>query len=58
MEVGQGIDKRTVQNRFKTCISLSIPAYGNVELMGDSRADKKSSLDSAALCYMSSNDSK
>ncbi|PWA49555.1 Argonaute/Dicer protein, PAZ [Artemisia annua] len=49
MEVGQGVDKKTVQNTFESRISLSIPGYGDVELMGDSRADKKSSLDSAAL---------
>ncbi|GKB60308.1 hypothetical protein Tco_0916494 [Tanacetum coccineum] len=48
MEVGRGID-RAVQNSFKSNISLSILAYGDVELMGDSRADNKSSLDSAAL---------
>lgn len=30
--------------------SLSIPGYGDAELMGDSRADKKSFLDSAVCC--------
>nr|GEX89613.1 endoribonuclease Dicer homolog 3a isoform X1 [Tanacetum cinerariifolium]GEX93376.1 endoribonuclease Dicer homolog 3a isoform X1 [Tanacetum cinerariifolium] len=52
MEIGQGVDKRTAQKRFESRISLSIPAYGDVELMGDSRADKKSSLDSAALLML------
>nr|GEU79919.1 endoribonuclease Dicer homolog 3a isoform X1 [Tanacetum cinerariifolium] len=52
MENGQGVDKRTAQNKFESRISLRIPAYGDVKLMGDLRADKKSSLDSDALLML------
>ncbi|KAH0698362.1 hypothetical protein KY285_015597 [Solanum tuberosum] len=49
IECGEGSDKRKVYNTFASQISLTIPDYGLIELTGDERADKKSSLDSAAL---------
>nr|XP_019070569.1 endoribonuclease Dicer homolog 3a isoform X1 [Solanum lycopersicum] len=49
IECGEGSDKRKVYNTFASRISLTIPDYGLIELTGDERADKKSSLDSAAL---------
>lgn len=52
IECGEGADKRRVYNSFASQISLTIPDYGVIELTGDERADKKSSLDSAALCML------
>nr|XP_043620815.1 endoribonuclease Dicer homolog 3a [Erigeron canadensis] len=52
IEIGEGVDKRTAFNSFESCISLTIPAYGVIELTGDPRADKKSSFDSAALLML------
>ncbi|KAK1429456.1 hypothetical protein QVD17_11665 [Tagetes erecta] len=52
IEIGEGVDKRTAFNSFETHISLTIPNYGVVELVGEPRADKKSSFDSAALLML------
>lgn len=46
--VGGG-EKRMGFNSFTSKINLTIPKFGVVEVMGDPRADKKSSFDSAAL---------
>ncbi|KAL8499337.1 hypothetical protein ACS0TY_022353 [Phlomoides rotata] len=37
---------------FESQISLSIPDFGQIELTGEARADKKSSFDSAALLML------
>ncbi|GKC36308.1 hypothetical protein Tco_1048692 [Tanacetum coccineum] len=52
LEFGEGEDKRTAFNSFEAQISLTIPGYGDIELKGDKRADKKSSYDSAALLML------
>ncbi|XP_060208248.1 endoribonuclease Dicer homolog 3a isoform X1 [Lycium barbarum] len=52
IECGEGPDKRKVYNTFASQISLTIPDYGLIELTGDERADKKSSLDSASLLML------
>ncbi|KAI7728698.1 hypothetical protein M8C21_019069 [Ambrosia artemisiifolia] len=52
IEIGEGVDKRTAFNSFESAISLNIPNYGDIELIGDPRADKKSSCDSAALLML------
>ncbi|XP_021756558.1 endoribonuclease Dicer homolog 3-like [Chenopodium quinoa] len=49
IEFGEGSDKRTGFNGFTSKISLLIPDSGVMEAMGEQRADKKSSQDSAAL---------
>lgn len=51
VENGDGLDKRT-SNNFECHISLTIPAYGAIELTGDPQPDKKTSLDSAALLML------
>ncbi|GJS00394.1 DNA repair protein RAD51 homolog 4 isoform X1 [Tanacetum coccineum] len=50
--MGLKAQRPIVQNNFESHISLSIHAYDDVELMGDLRADNKSSLDSAALLIL------
>ncbi|KAJ0848787.1 putative ribonuclease III [Helianthus annuus] len=52
IEIGEGVDKRTAFNKFESEISLNIPNYGIIKLMGEPRADKKSSCDSAALLML------
>ncbi|KAK4365008.1 hypothetical protein RND71_016366 [Anisodus tanguticus] len=52
IECGEGSDQRKVYNSFASQISLTIPNYGLIELTGDERADKKSSLDSASLLML------
>ncbi|KAJ9548492.1 hypothetical protein OSB04_021035 [Centaurea solstitialis] len=52
IEFGEGVEKRTAFNSFESRISLTIPGYGDIELKGDPRADKKSSFDSAALLML------
>ncbi|KAK9740074.1 hypothetical protein RND81_03G009300 [Saponaria officinalis] len=49
IEFGEGSNKRKGFNSFGSKISLSIPDLGIVEAVGEQRADKKSSEDSAAL---------
>ncbi|KAL0327604.1 UNVERIFIED_CONTAM: Endoribonuclease Dicer3 [Sesamum angustifolium] len=39
-------------NSFTSQISLTIPDFGKIELIGEARADKKSSFDSAALVML------
>ncbi|KAI3454024.1 hypothetical protein Pfo_010687 [Paulownia fortunei] len=39
-------------NSFESQISLTIPDFGKIELIGEARADKKSSFDSAALVML------
>lgn len=51
IEFGDGSEKKEGFNSFSSRIVLHIPNSGVIELSGDHRADKKSSLDSAAL-YM------
>ncbi|XP_020549446.1 endoribonuclease Dicer homolog 3a isoform X2 [Sesamum indicum] len=46
------IGDRTGFNSFKSQISLTIPDFGKIELIGEARADKKSSFDSAALVML------
>ncbi|XP_028790121.1 endoribonuclease Dicer homolog 3a [Neltuma alba] len=48
-EFGEGSERRKGYICFVSSIQLCIPNYGNIDCRGDSRADKKSSLDSAAL---------
>ncbi|XP_054814842.1 endoribonuclease Dicer homolog 3a-like isoform X2 [Prosopis cineraria] len=48
-EFGKGSERRKGYICFVSSIQLCIPNYGNIDCEGDSRADKKSSLDSAAL---------
>ncbi|KAI3514025.1 hypothetical protein L1887_12341 [Cichorium endivia] len=52
VEFGEGEEKRTGFNSFESRISLTIPGYGVIQLIGDPRADKKSSSDSAALLML------
>ncbi|XP_023744994.1 endoribonuclease Dicer homolog 3a isoform X1 [Lactuca sativa] len=52
VEIGEGAEKRTGFNTFKSHISLTIPDYGVIQLTGDPRADKKTSFDSAALLML------
>ncbi|KAL4571164.1 hypothetical protein LXL04_017915 [Taraxacum kok-saghyz] len=52
IEIGEGEEKRTGFNSFESCISLTIPGYGVIQLSGDPRADKKSSYDSACLLML------
>lgn len=52
MIIGEGEDQRAAFNSFEAQISLTIPGYGDVELRGDQRADKKGSYDSAALLML------
>ncbi|KAK9079342.1 hypothetical protein SSX86_001013 [Deinandra increscens subsp. villosa] len=52
IEIGEGEDKRTSFNCFESHISLTIPNFGVIELVGEPRADKKSSFDSAALLML------
>ncbi|KAH9625475.1 hypothetical protein KSS87_008138 [Heliosperma pusillum] len=49
IEFGKGPNKKKGFNSFISKISLCIPDFGVVEAMGEQRADKKSSQDSAAL---------
>ncbi|KAK2965570.1 hypothetical protein RJ640_018736 [Escallonia rubra] len=44
-----GPERRTGFNSFMSQITLTIPEFGDIQLTGDRRADKKSSFDSAAL---------
>ncbi|PIN18424.1 hypothetical protein CDL12_08924 [Handroanthus impetiginosus] len=39
-------------NSFESQISLHIPDFGKIELIGEARTDKKSSFDSAALVML------
>ncbi|KAL9442075.1 hypothetical protein AB3S75_020560 [Citrus x aurantiifolia] len=48
----EGLEKRTGFSSFVSKITLHIPEFGNVECNGDSKADKKSSFDSAALIML------
>ena len=48
-EFGEGTERRTGFICFTSKINLCIPNDVNVECTGDARADKRSSLDSAAL---------
>ncbi|KAK4283890.1 hypothetical protein QN277_000793 [Acacia crassicarpa] len=48
-EFGEGAERRKGYICFMSSIQLCIPNYGNINCKGESRADKKSSLDSAAL---------
>ncbi|PON73127.1 Endoribonuclease Dicer-like3a [Parasponia andersonii] len=52
IELGEGSERRTGFNSFVSDIILYIPNFGNIECTGDARADKKSSLDSAALVML------
>ncbi|OVA04235.1 Ribonuclease III domain [Macleaya cordata] len=52
IEFGEGSEKRIGFNSYISTITLHIPNSGAVELTGDHRADKKSSLDSAALVML------
>lgn len=52
MIIGEGEDQREAFNSFEAQISLTIPGYGDIELRGDQRADKKGSYDSAALLML------
>ncbi|GMN63272.1 hypothetical protein TIFTF001_032343 [Ficus carica] len=52
MELGEGSERRLGFNSFISSIVLYIPNFGNIECTGDARADKKSSLDSAALALL------
>lgn len=49
---GEGSERREGFNSFISSISLHIPNCGVMECRGDHRADKKSSLDSAALVML------
>ncbi|KAL9238125.1 hypothetical protein vseg_012595 [Gypsophila vaccaria] len=49
IEIGEGSNKRKGFKSFMSKISLCIPDFGIMEAMGELRADKKSSEDSAAL---------
>ncbi|KAF7840248.1 endoribonuclease Dicer-like protein 3a [Senna tora] len=51
-EFGEGSERRTGLVCFMSNIQLCIPNCGNIECKGDSRADKKSSHDSAALAML------
>lgn len=52
MELGEGFERRLGFNSFISSIVLYIPNFGNIQCTGDARADKKSSLDSAALALL------
>ncbi|XP_059458543.1 endoribonuclease Dicer homolog 3 [Corylus avellana] len=52
IEFGEGSEIRTGFNSYVSRIILHIPKYGSLECTGDARADKKSSLDSAALAML------
>ncbi|KAK6912889.1 Ribonuclease III domain [Dillenia turbinata] len=52
VEIGEGSERRPVFISFASNITLHIPHYGEIEITGDQRADKKSSLDSAALMML------
>lgn len=52
VELGEGPERRTCFNSFVSSIVLYVPNFGNIECTGDARADKKSSLDSAALVLL------
>ncbi|KAL8153073.1 hypothetical protein V2J09_010833 [Rumex salicifolius] len=52
IELGEGSEKRKCFNTFESKISLCIPELGDVEATGDQKADKKSSLDDAALALL------
>ncbi|KAF5804663.1 putative ribonuclease III post-transcriptional gene silencing PAZ-Argonaute family [Helianthus annuus] len=52
IEIGEGANRRTTLTIFESRISLTIPNYAVIELMGEPRADKKSSLDSAATLML------
>ncbi|XP_039016825.1 endoribonuclease Dicer homolog 3-like [Hibiscus syriacus] len=49
MEIGEGAERRKGFTSFVSKITLNVPGYDNIECTGDTRADKKSSMDSAAL---------
>uniref|UniRef100_A0A2N9FHP3 Uncharacterized protein n=1 Tax=Fagus sylvatica TaxID=28930 RepID=A0A2N9FHP3_FAGSY len=52
IEFDEGSERRSGFNSFVSRITLHIPKYGSLECTGDARADKKSSLDSAALVML------
>ncbi|XP_062101177.1 endoribonuclease Dicer homolog 3 [Humulus lupulus] len=52
IELGEGSEKRTGFNSYVSDIVLYIPNSGDIGCTGDARADKKSSLDSAALVML------
>ncbi|XP_060673707.1 endoribonuclease Dicer homolog 3a isoform X2 [Ziziphus jujuba] len=52
IELGEGCERRMGFNSFVSNIILTIPNFGNIECSGDARADKKSSLDSAAVAML------
>lgn len=52
VEVGEGCEKRACFIAFESKICLCIPEFGDVEVTGDKRADKKSSLDAAAIALL------
>ncbi|KAK9748533.1 hypothetical protein RND81_02G064500 [Saponaria officinalis] len=52
LEFGEGENKKKGFNSFMSKISLCIPDFGILEAMGEQRADKKSSQDSAALSLL------
>ncbi|TYJ02321.1 hypothetical protein E1A91_A13G219900v1 [Gossypium mustelinum] len=52
MEIGKGADRKIEFNSFVTKITLNVPSSGIIECIGDVRADKKSSWDSAAILML------
>ncbi|XP_007012461.2 PREDICTED: endoribonuclease Dicer homolog 3 [Theobroma cacao] len=52
MEIGEGTERKKGFISFVSNITLNIPRFGTIECTGDARADKKSSLDSAALVML------
>lgn len=52
IEFGEGSNRKQGFNSYASKISLHIPDFGVVQAMGDQRADKKSSQDSATLCLL------
>ncbi|KAF5743147.1 Ribonuclease III putative isoform 1 [Tripterygium wilfordii] len=49
IEFGEGPEKKTGFSSFESKVTLHIPGFGVVECMGEPKADKKSSFDSAAI---------
>uniref|UniRef100_A0A7N0U744 Uncharacterized protein n=1 Tax=Kalanchoe fedtschenkoi TaxID=63787 RepID=A0A7N0U744_KALFE len=52
LSFGEGPDKRQGFNSYASEITLHIPNRGDIVVMGEERADKKSSYDSAALLML------
>ncbi|MCL7031503.1 hypothetical protein MKW94_015389 [Papaver nudicaule] len=52
MVFGEGPDKRTGFNAYTATITLSIPNSNAIILAGEQKADKKTSMDSAALLML------